>query len=38
VLAHGLHLTFWGVLLIAGVTLALSVFVPNATEEHVAPS
>jgi hypothetical protein len=37
-LAHGLHLTFWGVLLIAGVTLALSVFVPHATEEHVAPS
>jgi EmrB/QacA subfamily drug resistance transporter len=32
-LAHGLHLTFWGVLLIAAVTLALSVFVPRATAE-----
>jgi hypothetical protein len=37
-LAHGLHLTFWGVLLIAGVTLALSVFVPQATKEHSAPT
>ena len=37
-LAHGLHLTFWGVLLIAGVTLALSVSVPQATEEHGAPT
>ncbi len=32
------HLTFWGVLLIAGVTLALSVFVPQATKEHSAPT
>jgi hypothetical protein len=37
-LAHGLHLTFWGVLLIAGVTLALSMFVPKATKEHGAPT
>lgn len=28
-LAHGLHLTFWGVLLIAAATLALSVLVPR---------
>jgi len=28
-LAHGLHLTFWGVLLIALATLALSLFVPR---------
>lgn len=28
-LAHGLHLTFWGVFLIAATTLALSVFVPR---------
>ncbi|WP_254606440.1 MDR family MFS transporter [Sphingomonas bacterium] len=28
-LAHGLHLTFWGVLLIAFTTLALSTFVPR---------
>ena len=28
-LAHGLHLTFWGVLLIAAATLALSVLVPH---------
>jgi len=37
-LAHSLHLTFWGVLLIAGVTLALSVFVPKATQPHGAPT
>ena len=36
-LAHGLHLTFWGVLLIAGVTLALAVFVPKASDAHGAP-
>ena len=30
-LAHGLHLTFWGILLIAATTLALSAFVPAAT-------
>jgi EmrB/QacA subfamily drug resistance transporter len=28
-LAHGLHLTFWGVFLIAAATLALSAFVPR---------
>jgi EmrB/QacA subfamily drug resistance transporter len=32
-LAHGLHLTFWGVLLIAIATLALSAFVPKAAGE-----
>ena len=32
-LAHGLHLTFWGVLLIAAVTLLLSLFVPTVTVE-----
>jgi EmrB/QacA subfamily drug resistance transporter len=30
-LAHGLHLTFWGVLIIAFLTLALSAFVPSVT-------
>jgi EmrB/QacA subfamily drug resistance transporter len=30
-LAHGLHLTFWGVLIIAFATLALSAFVPSVT-------
>jgi EmrB/QacA subfamily drug resistance transporter len=30
-LAHGLHLTFWGVLVIAVLTLALSAFVPRVT-------
>lgn len=30
-LAHGLHLTFWGVLIIAVLTLALSAFVPRVT-------
>lgn len=30
-LAHGLHLTFWGVLIIASLTLALSAFVPRVT-------
>jgi EmrB/QacA subfamily drug resistance transporter len=29
-LAHGLHLTFWGVLIVALLTLALSAFVPRA--------
>lgn len=37
-LARDLHLTFWGVLIIVGVTLALSVFVPQATKEHSAPT
>jgi EmrB/QacA subfamily drug resistance transporter len=30
-LAHGLHLTFWGVLLIAAATLALSFLVPRVS-------
>jgi EmrB/QacA subfamily drug resistance transporter len=30
-LAHGLHLTFWGVLLIAAATLAVALFVPRVT-------
>ena len=37
-LAHGRPLTFWGIPMIAGVTLAFSVFVPQATEEHGAPT
>ncbi len=37
-LARGLHLTFWGVLINVGVTLALSVFVPQATKEHSVPT
>ena len=30
-LAHGLHLTFWGVLLMSAATLAVSAFVPRLT-------
>jgi EmrB/QacA subfamily drug resistance transporter len=30
-LANGLHLTFWGVFLVAAITLALSVFVPKVS-------
>ncbi|MGI4733402.1 MAG: MDR family MFS transporter [Janthinobacterium lividum] len=37
-LAHGLHLTFWGVLLIAAITLALSAFVPRVTFGAKAPA
>jgi MFS family permease len=37
-LAHGLHLTFWGVLFIAVVTLALSTLVPRVTFEGAARS
>ncbi|WP_260599478.1 MDR family MFS transporter [Sphingomonas endolithica] len=33
-LAHGLHLTFWGVFVIAAVTLALSVFVPRVASSR----
>ena len=37
-LAHGRLLTSRSILMIAGVTLAFSVFVPQATEEHGAPT
>ena len=33
-LAHGLHLAFWGVLLIAAATLAVAVLVPRDAELH----
>jgi hypothetical protein len=36
--AHGRPLTFRGILMIAGGTLAFSVFVPQATEGHGAPT
>ncbi len=37
-LAHGLHLTFWGVLVIAAATLALSSLVPRVAFGHTARS
>lgn len=33
-LAQGLHLTFWGVLLIAAATLAIALLVPRVTTRH----
>lgn len=36
-LAHGLHLTFWGVLIIALLALFLSVFVPRVSFETRPP-
>ena len=37
-LAHGRLLTSRSILMIAGVTLAFSVFVRQATKAHVAPT